>query len=131
MILLASGLAILDEWGSNSSYETRVNNIRTGAGSLGGIKLDADGNAVGGIRAPEIEVPLGTYLPTNSGPGFCFLYGGFDPFSESKLQQRYRNHGSYVSKMVRAVKRSKKEGFLLKEESAALRRMAARSDVGK
>lgn len=95
------------------------------------IKLDADGNAVGGIRPPEIEVPLGTYLPTNSGPGFCFLYGGFDPFSESKLQQRYRNHGSYVSKMVREVKRSKKEGFLLKQEAAALRRMAARSGVGK
>ena len=76
-------------------------------------------------------MPLGTYLPNNSGPGFCFLYGGFDPFSESELRQRYRNHGSYVSRMVRAVKRSQKEGFLLTEEASALRKMAARSNIGK
>ena len=34
--------AILDEWNSNASYLTRVNNIRTGGGSLGGIKLEAN-----------------------------------------------------------------------------------------
>ncbi len=95
------------------------------------IALDAHGNAIGGIRPPQIEVPLGTYLPNNSGPGFCFLFGGFDPFGDSILKSLYRNHGRYVNQMVRAIKRSEKEGFLLREDAAIQRRNAAASDVGK
>ena len=95
------------------------------------IVLDGDGNAVGGIRPPQIEVPLGTYLPNNTGPGFCFLFGGFDPFDDETVAARYRNSGQYVSRFVQAVKRSQKEGFLLKEEAADLRRRAAQAGVSK
>jgi hypothetical protein len=95
------------------------------------IVLDADGNAVGGVRPPSIEVPLGTYLPSNTGPGFCGLFGGFDPFDEATLDKRYRNHGAYVSRIVREVKRAVKEGFLLSEEAAVERGDAASSSVGK
>ncbi len=96
----------------------------------GNLVLDADGNAVGGVRPPQIEVPLGTYLEYNSGPGFCFLFGGFIPFDGQTLASRYRNHGKYVSKMARAIKDSEQEGFLLREDAATLRTDAANSGVG-
>ena len=64
------------------------------------IALDAHGNAIGGVRPPQIEVPLGTYLPNNSGPGFCFLFGGFDAFDDETLGSLYPNHGSYVSQLT-------------------------------
>jgi hypothetical protein len=99
-------------------------------GGVATIDLDANGNAIGGVRPPQIEVPLGTYLPNNSGPGFCFLFGGFDPFDDGTLTSMYRNHGSYVSRMVREIKRSEKEGFLLREDAATQRRNAAASDIG-
>lgn len=121
----------LDNWVANGKEPPASRFMELDMSGPVSIKLDADGNAIGGVRPPEVEVPLGTYLPNNTGPGFCFLYGGFAPFSEMELDQRYRNHGSYVSKMVRAIKRSGKEGFLLKEDAAALRRMASQSDVGK
>ena len=95
------------------------------------LKLDADGNAVGGVRPPQLEVPLGQYKGTNTGPGFCFLFGAFVPFEQDVLEQRYRNHGSYVSQLVRAVKRSQKEGFLLPADAIKMRRDAAASAVGK
>jgi hypothetical protein len=100
-------------------------------GGAAEIALDANGNAIGGVRPPQIDVPLGTYLPNNSGPGFCFLFGGFDPFDDSTLSSLYRNHGRYVSQMARAIKQSEKEGFLLREDAATQRRNAAASDVGK
>jgi len=100
-------------------------------GGVPQISLDANGNAIGGVRPPQIEVPLGTYLPNNSGPGFCFLFGGFDPFDDDTLHLLYRNHGRYVSQMAREIKRSEKEGFLLREDAATQRRDAAASDVGK
>ena len=95
------------------------------------IVLDVHGNAVGGVRPPQIEVPLGTYLPNNTGPGFCFLFGGFDPFDDDTLRSLYRNHGRYVNQMARAIKHSEQEGFLLSEDAATQRRNAAASDVGK
>ena len=99
-------------------------------GGIAEIALDAHGNAIGGVRPPQIEVPLGTYLPNNSGPGFCFLFGGFDEFDEGTLDTLYPNHGSYVSQMAREIKRSQREGFLLREDAATQRRAAAASDVG-
>jgi hypothetical protein len=95
------------------------------------IALDAHGNAIGGVRPPQIEVPLGTYLPSNEGPGFCGLFGAFDPFTDEALNSLYPNHGSYVNQLAREIKRSEKEGFLLREDAATQRRKAAASNVGK
>lgn len=99
-------------------------------GGVAEIALDAHGNAIGGVRPPQIEVPLGTYLPNNSGPGFCFLFGGFDSFDDETLSSLYPNHGTYVNQLAREIKRSEKEGFLLREDAATQRRKAATSDVG-
>ena len=100
-------------------------------GGVATIDLDANGNAIGGVRPPQIEVPLGQYLPNNSGPGFCFLFGGFDPFDDATLKSLYRNHGSYVNQLTRAIKQSEKQGFLLREDAATQRRDAANSGIGK
>ncbi len=100
-------------------------------GGVAEISLDAHGNAIGGVRPPQIDVPLGTYIPNNSGPGFCFLFGGFDPFDDATLNSLYRNHGQYVNQMTRAIKQSERDGFLLREDAATQRRNAAASDVGK
>lgn len=95
------------------------------------LARDADGNAIGGIRPPDVRVPLGTYVEANSGPGFCGLFGGFDPFNAGVLQSRYRNHGSYVNQYQQAVQAVVHEGFLLKADADALRKAAAQSAVGK
>jgi hypothetical protein len=95
------------------------------------LARDADGNAIGGIRPPDIQVPTGTYVENNSGPGFCFLFGGFDRFDDARLKALYRNHGAYVSRFVRAVKDSEKEGFLLVEDAQTQRNIASQSTIGK
>jgi hypothetical protein len=95
------------------------------------LARDADGNAVAGIRPPDIQVPLGTYVENNSGPGFCFLFGGFAPFDDAKLKMLYRNHGAYVSRFTQAVEDSEQEGFLLGEDAETQRDSAAQSSVGK
>jgi hypothetical protein len=95
------------------------------------LSRDADGNVIGGVRPPQIEVPLGTYVESNAGPGFCGLYGGFAPFDEEEVRLRYRNHGGYVSRYTQEVRRSVAEGFLLLEDAAAQRRSAAESEIAK
>ncbi len=126
--------ALLDGLGQWISYGTEPPASRfmdlLFPGGVAEIALDANGNAIGGVRPPQLDVPLGTYLPNNSGPGFCFLFGGFMPFDDDTLSSLYPNHGRYVNQIVRAIKDSEKESFLLREDAATQRRDAAASDVG-
>jgi hypothetical protein len=88
------------------------------------LARDAVGNAVGGVRPPEIQAPRGTYVETNTGPGFCFLFGGFQPFDEDKLGSLYPKRSSYFRELNQAIARSRLEGFLLPEDAWTLRRRA-------
>ncbi len=91
------------------------------------LLLDADGNAVGGVRPAELRAPLGTYLASNRGPGFCDLFGGFIPFDTASLEARYPGPGAWQAQMRKAVDATVAEGFLLPADAARLRQQAAGS----
>lgn len=83
----------------------------------GALARDADGNALGGIRLPPIEVPVASYRSD-----LCDLGGITIPFTELQLQQRYPTHADYACRMQAATQRSLAEGFLLAPEAADLMR---------
>ncbi|MBS4214947.1 alpha/beta hydrolase domain-containing protein [Neobacillus rhizophilus] len=95
------------------------------------ISRDSNGNAIGGIRLPQHEVPTATNTGANSGGGFCYLFGSHEPFSPEKLRSLYPNHGSYVSAVTRAANDVNKQGFLLIEDAKTIREEAAQSKIGK
>ncbi|HKJ16422.1 MAG TPA: alpha/beta hydrolase domain-containing protein [Xanthomonadales bacterium] len=94
------------------------------------VARDDFGNALGGIRIPDLEAPLGSYLPFNSGLGPCSFAPSFFPFSEEELAGLYRNHGKYVSKAVKAVNQLVRDGYMLPEDAEVIRNKAAQSSVG-
>jgi len=97
-------------------------------------QVDSDGNDIAGIRLPYLAAPLGTHTGWSvlkSGAGFpdtCGQNGTFIPFAKTKaermaagdprpsLEERYRNHGAYVSAVARAAARLVQQGFLLDED---------------
>lgn len=95
------------------------------------IAVDDDGHALGGIRPPTLEVPLGNYLAFNTGGGFCFLFGGFTAFDDEELASRYPSHRKYVKRVARKTIRSVRKRFLLPRDGVTLIKEAVRSDVGK
>ena len=110
-------------------------------------KVDADGNEVSGIPSPLHQAPLGTYLGWNvTRTGFykgrgCGFAGGFIPFAKTKaermetgdprpsLEERYRDHASYVAAVRTAVRRLLSRRFLLPEDAERLIRQAEESNV--
>ena len=128
-------LEVLDRWirGDQRPPRSRVLDIAIDANGNNVIALDEDRNALGGVRPPTIEVPLGNYLAFNTGPPgtFCFLFGGIIPFDDAEIDRRYRNHGQYVRRVTKEAKRAVKQRFLLKPDAMALRRQAAQSSIGK
>jgi len=93
------------------------------------IKGDAVGNALGGIRLPDVEVGRGRFYavsPDSPPAGEDILAGGY-----VDRHDRFRNHGSYVSAFTLQADLLVDAGFLLPDDRDALIGSAARSLVGK
>ena len=86
------------------------------------IARAADGNAVGGIRTPAVDVPIsvldGTLAPGRS--VICSLFGSVTPFDGAKLKQLYPTHDDYVSKVKASAADAVKKGFLLPADEKAI-----------
>jgi hypothetical protein len=107
-------------------------------------QVDPDGNDIGGIRLPEIAVPLATYLGwnlfnENSGPPaeLATLTGSFVPFarnrperqrnsdSRSSIEERYKNKEDYLARITNAANDLYMQGFLLKQDIPRIIEQAA------
>jgi hypothetical protein len=97
-------------------------------------KTDSDGNELGGVRVPEVVVPLATYTSwnlrtTNHAPGdACFFLGSTFTFAPTKaariasgdprpsLEERYSSKADYVSKVQAAAEALVQQRLLLQED---------------
>jgi hypothetical protein len=97
--------------------------------------VDADGNARGGIRLPDIAVPLATYAGWNyrdASTGASDRLGGeigsYIPFARTKaereragdprpaIEERYRNRDEYLGRVAAAALELVKNRYLLEED---------------
>ena len=97
--------------------------------------VDADGNPIAGIRYPDVEVPLGTYTGWSlRKKGFAegdqfWNTGSFVPFARTKaereasgdprpsIEERYRDHDDYVSKVTACCDKLVQERLLLRQDA--------------
>jgi hypothetical protein len=91
---------------------------RTG---IGFVKDDELGNAVGGLRLPELDVPIARYGMFNNAPtnslsfwvGFaCFAGGSTKPLPADTLRARYPSDQAYLQAYKQASDKLLNEGFL-------------------
>ncbi len=108
-------------------------------------KVDADGIDLGGLRLPEIAVPLATYTgwnlrapQTGFGDRLVDFFGSFVPFAATRAQrlaagdpraaigERYADRAAYLRAYDDATEGLVRDGYLLAEDAPALR---ARAEV--
>ncbi len=97
--------------------------------------LDDVGNARGGIRSPQVDVPIATIGgSTNSGAPplgqFCVLFGTTVPFTSAQMAALYKSHDDFVAKWTDSLDRAVKAGFVLKADAQDLEAAAKDSDIG-
>lgn len=97
--------------------------------SGGQIVRDADGNALGGIRMPEQDVPTATNSRENTGATCNPFVGSMTPFAGAKLHELYPSHAGYVSKVRQAVHRALAAGVLLPADAEETVSSARRADI--
>jgi len=95
-------------------------------------KRDADGNVLGGVRLPDVAVPLGVHAAQQDPKSFaCSLAGAFLPFDEAKIAARYKNRDDYVNRIRNAARTLETEGFLLPDDAAVIVAAAAATQAVK
>ena len=95
---------------------------------------DSNGEAVGGVRTPQVAAPIavvnGTGDTSTAGGGFCGIFGTTIPFSAAKLAHLYPTHRTFVKKWDDAVAADVAKGYLLSADARVLDKVAAQSTVG-
>ena len=101
-------------------------------------KRDEDGNAMGGVRLPDMEAPLGTNARQNPPLSFlCMLAGAYVAFPRTQADadaahdrrrpvlERYTTRDEYVNRVRLAARKLERDGFLLPDDSAVIIQSAA------
>ena len=99
---------------------------------------DLDGNAIGGVRLPDLVAPLGTHGGQNRPQTFsCSLVGSYGAFAATRAEreaagdarqsiaERYRDRDDYVNRIRVAALDLMDAGFLLPEDAAVIVQSAA------
>jgi hypothetical protein len=96
--------------------------------------LDANGNARGGVRSPQVDVPiaaLGGSTNTGNPPlgTFCRLFGTTVPFTAEQLTAAYPTHEAFVADWKKAADRAVADGYLLPADAKELMAAAQSAKV--
>ncbi len=83
------------------------------------IARDEHGNAIGGVRLPEMAAPIAEYHGRDDAPGFLMLYGWARPFSRDELRTLYPSRDAYADAYRRGVDDLVAAGGLRPEDAAA------------
>jgi hypothetical protein len=109
--------------------------------------IGANGEAEGGIRTPEVDVPVaalsGEGQPTTTEPGstspakvaptgsrLCDIFGSSTPFTAARLASLYPSHADFVRKWDAATTAAVKAGYFLPADAKGLEQAARDSNVG-
>jgi hypothetical protein len=86
------------------------------------LALDKNGNVIGGVRTPAVQVPIST-LSGATPPGassICSLFGSTTPFSQSELISLYGSPANYLKKYTSSLNKAIASGFILPADRAEL-----------
>ena len=123
--VLRAAVRALDSWIRTGEAPPITPKLANDA-ELAGYQLDANGNAVGGIRTPHVDVPVAALSGLGqSGGSFCGLFGTTASFSDEQLAGLYADKADFQAKWDAAVDEAVASGAVLPEDADAVKASAA------
>ena len=120
-----AGLRALQRWLVDGVAAPAQPWIQFAAGGRPTILRDELGNALGGIRLPELAAPTHEYRGAVFGTGRAPLFGSARPFSPEQLRELYPDRAVYEDRWVAAVDALVASGALRPEDAPAMKARAA------
>ena len=117
--LIDAATANLEAWvryGVTPPHAKLIASTDTGGTTV--TVLDAHGNGVGGVRAPELDVPVATYTESAGTSSLnCLLAGKLLAFSPATLQGLYPTPVNYLGPFVSDTLKIARQGFLTPDDA--------------
>ena len=136
--LLNSAIYWLNQWVTNGTPPPSGQPLLTVSTSPFVYAKDANGNAIGGVRSPQVDAPIAVLggIGNTAANGaaisqFCRLFGSTVPYPPGQLAALYKNHGQFVSAWSKDIDQLVNGGFLLPADGVELMNAAGSSDIGK
>ena len=96
-------------------------------------QVDADGNDIGGIKTPQVAVPLALHTgwnlrnPSIGAPEELFsMAGSYFPFSRKAIIGRYGNRAAYLAKVRAAAQKLVAGGYLLASDLPSIESLSSK-----
>jgi hypothetical protein len=98
-----SALRHVRRWAAEGRGAPSFPRIEVDVGRPPRIRRDAHGNAIGGIRLPELEAPVAEYRGVATGTGLPPFFGAARPFADDELRAMYPTRQVFEVQWQRAV----------------------------
>ncbi|RYE70554.1 MAG: hypothetical protein EOP17_00045 [Rhizobiaceae bacterium] len=126
-VALRAALHNLEQWADKGIAPPQTSRIELDA-SLEVVR-DADGNALGGLRLPYVDVPTARYVGALSESGMASIVGAKAPFDAAKLSALHQDHANFMRKFFFATDRALKARLILPGDAADMEAAAAQAKV--
>jgi hypothetical protein len=124
--VLNAAVHALNRWVRRGIPPPRAPRLEAVAGPPASIMRDAHGNALGGIRTPQVDVPIAALAGDGqTGSIFCLLFGTTTPFDAATLTALYPTQRAYVAAFNKATARAVHAGFILRPDAKLMKSCAA------
>jgi hypothetical protein len=111
--VLRSAIQALETWVLTGLPPKSMPKLENNA-DLTGFNLDAQGNALGGIRTPYVDVPLAALSGIGQeGGSFCGLFGTTRSFTTDELTALYPTADDFIAKWNAATDAAVESGAIL------------------
>jgi hypothetical protein len=127
-IVVQAAFAAFMKWVSKGTPPPSPAPFKLASTKPAALALDNNGNVVGGVRTPAVDVPVSTLsgaAPAGSSV-ICSLFGSTTPFTSAQLVSLYQTKARYLALYKASLHKAIAKGFILPADRAALLAQAAR-----
>ena len=128
--VLNAALQKLIGWVRRGKAPTSAPRLDVNPGPPITINHDANGNALGGIRTPWVDVPIATFTGEQAGSLLCGLLGTTTPFDAAKIASLYPTHQAFTSAYRKDLRDAVKKGWILSRDARLIKQWAAGTNIG-
>jgi len=128
--LLDAAFYWLNQWVRTDTPPPTAPYLQTTKASPVVFARDAEGNVLGGVRSPQVDVPVAALGGVGNGPGFCSLFGTTVPFSPNQMASLYPSHSQFVVHSALTILGELFQGFLVRQDAVELYNAAVSSPIG-
>jgi len=128
--VVKAALSALNRWVRTGKAPKSAPRLEIDPGPPVTIVTDEHGNAVGGIRTPQVDAPIAAFTGIQSGSILCMLFGTTELFDDAKLATLYPKKNSFRKAFNKAIKRSVRAGWITKPDGKLMKKWAKSANVG-